>query len=72
MNVPGITDISGDLTILGNAGITTFSINMLSKVGGTVTLQNLTLLTSFSASQLATVDKIHLITLPAQWLQRRC
>lgn len=45
--------------------MTAFSMKELSSVGGTLTLQNLTLLTSFSAPSLGSVDKIHLQSLPA-------
>ncbi|KAK4219721.1 putative cell wall protein [Rhypophila decipiens] len=65
IDISGISKITGDLTVLNNGQILDLTSSDLGEIGGTFTLQNLTLLTSLTLPSLEKVDTLLFQALPA-------
>jgi len=61
----GIQSIDGDLTLVNNGGVTSFSASGLSSISGEFHLQNLTALSTLSFPALTSVGKVNFVSLTA-------
>lgn len=65
INLNGVQSISGDLICRNATQLTTISSDQLNSVGGSFTLQGLTILSTLQMSSLEAVNRIEWVSLPA-------